>query len=665
MKRAGLLLVLASCSKIIGIGDVTLNGDAGGDGLPPPPANTVIGKSFNRCVTATGMADTPVDQSATIIQALLPDAAEPTGFRVVSGSGQADGTFRIDNVPDGMEYVLKIGKQYFVTTVHSVEQRFDIPQRCAPAPAVASSPTPVTFNIGGMQTFQSGPDGVFDSIEIDSFNLLYQGQTETSNGASTFAKAFDWSTQGGNFFNGTKPLPDASAMDDLTVQHLRTDQITSGAKRKHSFTHLVDILQRTDVTLTNGTPAAINGTFVQATANKSVLFSVTRGSFDSLFDPLTEQPSLSVTLLAQPVAINFGLGTLAGVSFDDWSRSTSLTESVTVNYADPMPASWQRMITVVYDRRRLMLLPNTTIPILLGSGHSRTFAFTGGTPSLSPTMAAPTNVVFGGADAAAGGKLMFDGVKPVTVAWNAVGSAKVYRLLVFRLFANGAQTRFGTQAIMVTTKTSVDIPAEVFSGSEFFYFILDAVQTPADYASGALIANGLPEQIAGFSSGMFRLSAKCGNGAVDTGEECDTSGESATCDVDCTLRKCGDGLRNAAAGEACDTVFETPGCDADCTAAVCGDGVVNRQALEDCDDGNTVDNGNGCSAGCKFNNVCGNGVVQAQAEQCDSSGVDSASCDFDCTVPDCPDGHRNAAAGEACDDGNFDDGDGCKSDCTP
>jgi cysteine-rich repeat protein len=32
---------------------------------------------------------------------------------------------------------------------------------------------------------------------------------------------------------------------------------------------------------------------------------------------------------------------------------------------------------------------------------------------------------------------------------------------------------------------------------------------------------------------------------------------------------------------------------------VCGDGSVNKQ-LEDCDDGNAQDDGNGCTADCKF-----------------------------------------------------------------
>ncbi len=44
----------------------------------------------------------------------------------------------------------------------------------------------------------------------------------------------------------------------------------------------------------------------------------------------------------------------------------------------------------------------------------------------------------------------------------------------------------------------------------------------------------------------------CGDGAVDPGEECDTGGESTTCDRDCTNVVCGDAWTNTAAGEQCD-----------------------------------------------------------------------------------------------------------------
>ncbi len=59
---------------------------------------------------------------------------------------------------------------------------------------------------------------------------------------------------------------------------------------------------------------------------------------------------------------------------------------------------------------------------------------------------------------------------------------------------------------------------------------------------------------------------------------------------------------------------------------------------------------------------CGDGVIDA-GESCDDGG-DSAECDGDCTPVECGDRHLNEAAGEVCDDGDTNPGDGCSSTCS-
>jgi cysteine-rich repeat protein len=92
----------------------------------------------------------------------------------------------------------------------------------------------------------------------------------------------------------------------------------------------------------------------------------------------------------------------------------------------------------------------------------------------------------------------------------------------------------------------------------------------------------------------------CGNGVVEGTEACDTGGESASCDDNCTIAMCGDGTLNTTAGEQCDTGgAPSPTCTLSCRASVCGDGIVNPVAGEQCDDANTV-NGDGCSSVCRI-----------------------------------------------------------------
>lgn len=60
--------------------------------------------------------------------------------------------------------------------------------------------------------------------------------------------------------------------------------------------------------------------------------------------------------------------------------------------------------------------------------------------------------------------------------------------------------------------------------------------------------------------------------------------------------------------------------------------------------------------------VCGDFSIDA-GEECDEGGVDTATCDADCTFVSCGDNYANAAAGEQCDDGNDIDDDACTNAC--
>ena len=94
------------------------------------------------------------------------------------------------------------------------------------------------------------------------------------------------------------------------------------------------------------------------------------------------------------------------------------------------------------------------------------------------------------------------------------------------------------------------------------------------------------------------------------------------------------------------------------TANCCGNGSVDGD--EECDDGNEED-GDACLSDCTAN-TCGDGIVNADDEECDDEG-ESEACDEDCTLSECGDGTVNMVAGEECDDGNTDDGDGCSAQC--
>ena len=153
----------------------------------------------------------------------------------------------------------------------------------------------------------------------------------------------------------------------------------------------------------------------------------------------------------------------------------------------------------------------------------------------------------------------------------------------------------------------------------------------------------------------------CGDGVRDDNEQCDLGGANgaypARCSTSCSLNVfCGDAIVDP--GEQCDngkcSGGPTPG--KVCTSnAACGDGGTCAAT--------TAVSGDGCSAHCTLESVCGDGKVEG-VEQCDPGS--SASCNDNCTLTVCGDGNVDVAVGEQCDDGlnNGTAGSSCTKACT-
>ena len=109
-----------------------------------------------------------------------------------------------------------------------------------------------------------------------------------------------------------------------------------------------------------------------------------------------------------------------------------------------------------------------------------------------------------------------------------------------------------------------------------------------------------------------------------------------------------------------------------CLDSVCGDRVwdAGGETPEACDGSDiegsaSLAEGFGCTDECELvTATCGDGVIQAPAEECDSEG-ESVYCDADCTFTLCGDGTTNGTAAEQCDDANTINNDSCTNACLP
>lgn len=645
--------------------------DAGTPSDAPTRTSAITGRRFERCRQAPADVDLPVDLSPShlTVRVLVPDPG-PSGYREIKGVGQADGSFRVPDVPEGVTYLLQLDRAYYETVARHVEIRSERTYRCAPPPQLAHElPEPVTvsYALDGMtEVSRPGPQrGEWLGLASLAFGFFPESAlTPLREGDTSTTGSIDWRTRG---HTSLPPLIEAAHGDDLLLlHHVWQWERDPETRRVRTFSTLADWFDASGSTLRSGEELSLTGSFTQASP-RTLSYAFDRAPLDAASDGRLSWSSLTVQLLAHPGWITVSGARLLDLDLSDRSRSASPVHSVTsLPYGDPFPASWQRALYVGYNASRVVGNPGYHSTFEVPVRNQQLVPFTA--PEAGQPLLPPAGVTLDDQDFERGGKLPFAGEVPVTLRWSPSAGANAYRLTIYNLDTNAPD---GIIATLWTSGTSLRIPAEIlrrgpyigyFNQSQWHMFVLEAIQTPTELGRGQALAEPdyvldprthlpAPIRIAGIASGRFHLTARCGDEEIQRSEEegCDDGGESATCNVDCTAASCGDGLHNAAAGEECDTAGLSASCDPNCTWQRCGDGTVNY-LVEDCDDGNALDDGNGCSADCKHNNTCGDGVIEDVIETCDPGAAgETAACDADCTAAFCGDNTINTTAGEECD----------------
>lgn len=190
------------------------------------------------------------------------------------------------------------------------------------------------------------------------------------------------------------------------------------------------------------------------------------------------------------------------------------------------------------------------------------------------------------------------------------------------------------------------------------------------FVSGTLGCNGSTCRFTTSACSDEVTGQLCGNGVREPGEACDQN--TCDCAANCVyfdamcgngclegIEECDDGAQNS------DTLPDA--CRTECVQPKCGDNVVD--SAEQCDEGSLNSDfvPDACRADCSYPR-CGDGVIDVQrGEQCDLGAQNSDAigsvCNTQCIIPYC--GNGNIEAGEACDDGNLDNGDDCTRLCRP
>lgn len=641
------------------------------DAIPIDADQSVTGSSMITHYVRNGAGVTtmlaPEDLTEYAFAAYVPDTGAATGFRVIMGTGTANGTLRIPDMPMGV-YYLKVTPSSGTPTFYYTDDRvLDLGYATAGRPGLADTTMASAVNptITGLDRAWSTDVYSLSSLgagtQQDNIDL---GANKPIGAVPTLTASFDWMRGYGSEFPGFHPK--LLANDDVEIRHQR-ETFTLSQQQSTVIGWLIEVARITGLTQTDGAALAVNGAFTDVAPNLFLDVDLALGALRTAYGNVSSVQELVVA----------GLGMAAGVSphkrfgpdltYVAVGNVKSSTARITLSlpYGNPYDATWPVVGYALYQRQRRVRVPgvaqNQPANLVL-TDMVNAYPYTSGTITGAVQVAPPMGIEVGGTPATDGVR-MFDGMAPVRVSWLAVTDATRYTVSVHRLTTQTSTTEPAAIVNAVTTETSVALPAELFTLGSRYVFVVSAVRDALPYATGTLKSSIVPSASAEAASGVIFLSNTCGNGTTDAGEECDTSGQSATCDVDCSLPVCLDGIVNSAAQEQCDAGVLTGGCDANCTLAMCGDGTVNQVAGEACDD-NNAQMDDGCSPQCQFENRCGDGIRQSLfGEQCDDGDTDNTdACTNSCRTAACGDGFVYSGI-EACDDGNLVSGDGCNATC--
>jgi len=202
--------------------------------------------------------------------------------------------------------------------------------------------------------------------------------------------------------------------------------------------------------------------------------------------------------------------------------------------------------------------------------------------------------------------------------------------------ASGAQCAHATANAQINGATALIvqlIPFEDVKKDEKGAMQYKVLVAPAD-----LCLNGVFPQNAMQASFTIKAAAAgtCGDGVVDTGEQCD------------------DGANNGLSTDTCGTDCKTHSCGGGSAAPVCGNGVV--ETGEECDDGSANGtNGDTCTSQCHSTHLCccGDGIVEP-GEGCDegaNNGAAGGTCSDTCQLTG-----TGSGSGSGSDEGSGDHG---------
>lgn len=452
----------------------------------PPITGKVVDRYYVPTTNDNGtMVDAPRNLTNVTIAAYVRD---PQGVvTTFPGSGKADGTFAIPNVPEGTTYIARVGTRYLLdTTSRSLtlgDDRFGRPDA-----VLATKQVRININVGNLAPLA-------DADELS----IYSPTVDASRGAFLFNAQdppLPLDTKVNTLYDYFALEPKPWLYNNDAVYFAQLAGLINGNLRTFS------LLRSLGPVLTTVTDAAVGGSLTgnmsTVMQNQSVTLDWRRSAFSALVSAVHPKAALSALDIHispspggfvrrgppyNPPLLDLHTGTdIAGVV------DTGDLKTAALSYGNPYPSAWgQQGVAEAVIGVAGQAFSGSSINARVGYVTDlTTFRATPVTPPLGPPTALKLVVPAGEKDLRT--SVMDAGLAP-TLKWSAPALGTPDRYLVRIVRRNNADPRNLDQevAVIETTGTQLVIPPEVLQTKVQTYLTIRALR-----GSGAL-APGLPQ----------------------------------------------------------------------------------------------------------------------------------------------------------------------------
>lgn len=437
------------------------------DAGPPAP---VTGTMATVYVTAGGDVTVPTDLSATPVEIYIDDGS---GSLVrYPGTGSADGSFSVPNVPAGATFDLRIGDQYYVSSRRSFALGKTLVQR--PDAAYPTQSTTLDVDVSGLIPFQQ--DDVLELVSPNSDVWLpltgtAYGQLSGAGTDGTVSGSLDYRAVSEDY-SAANPLIDTSNGDDVYLEQLARE----GADIDHGlgvepYEALERIASPSSLVMTDGATLPLTATLQPVAAQKTESLVWQGLSFRGVLQNmcgLDPPPYLTLAGVAVPFPGRGPGGASADLFTVDLATAGYL--SMDLGYGDPFPASWGRSVLA---QGYCFPYGVSGEPLLLFSETAETLATASQTP-MQTAIGQPRAITVDRQTT----PLPVAEHDPL-LAWipPEFGTATSYHVIVYDLTGSGPHKKVAT---IVTQATSVRIPPPILEDKHTYGFVVRAISEPND-----------------------------------------------------------------------------------------------------------------------------------------------------------------------------------------